>query len=598
MRAVLAVTIAAVATTTVVGPVAAVATTAEAPACVPGGETIVLDGTVAPEEAKTYRYLPFEVAAGTTRVEVAYDWGDQDPLLAEEPQNQTVVDLGLWDADGLAGADAFRGWGGSRQGVISRDMPPVWVQADSADRGFTPGAVEPGTWHVELGFGNVNRGGGTWHVEITCLDPEVGPEPPYEPVDASHVADPEPGWFHGDFHMHGYHSNPDGPTHEEVVDNAREVGLDIVLLTEYVTTVHHGTWGPVAAANPDLLVVPGREVITYFGHANVLGETPDVVDYRHGYEDVTLGDIQRRSVEAGALFQVNHPTIFPEPVFTSFCRGCEFNLTDAIDLDLVTTVEVLTGPVEVGPEYIGGPPGPGIENPFVDTAIDYYEELLLAGHVVTPVSGSDAKHVDGHGSSATAVWAEELSRSAVFDGLRAGATYVRTRGVADSPAIEVTATAGDDTVMLGGTLVTDQATMTIHVTGAQGQVAEVTRNGQAYLNLPIASDDETLTVPLVRTADEGPLGTFHRVDVREPSGIRSVLSSAIFLADQLPDRGGDSGEGDTSTAGTDSTDGTDADDQPGLAATGGGAALVGVLALVLAARLHPAERVKGRSRAG
>lgn len=259
-----------------VGPVGAAP--ADVPACVPGGDTIILEGLVAPEEAKTYRYLPFEVAAGTTRVEVAYDWGDQDPVLAQEPQNQTVVDLGLWDADGLSGADAFRGWGGSRQGVISRDLPPVWVQADSADRGFTPGPVEPGTWHVELGFGNVNRGGGTWRVEVTCLDPAVGDPPQFEPVDADHVADPEPGWFHGDFHMHGYHSQPDGPSNAEVLANAREAGIDIVVLSDYVTTVHHGQWGPAAEANPDLLVIPSREVITYFGHANVLGETPDVVD--------------------------------------------------------------------------------------------------------------------------------------------------------------------------------------------------------------------------------------------------------------------------------------------------------------------------------
>lgn len=583
MRPALPLTIAVIGATIAVGPVGALATTEDAPDCVPGGETIVLDGTVAPEEAKTYRYLPFEVAPGTTRVEVAYDWGDQDEALAQEPQNQTVVDLGLWDADGLEGAEAFRGWGGSRQGVISRDMPPVWVQADSADRGFTPGPVEAGTWHVELGFGNVNRGGGTWHVEITCLGPDVGDQPAYEPVDAGHVADPDAGWFHGDFHMHGYHSAPDGPTQEEVVANAREVGLEIVVLSEYVTTVHQGTWGPVAAANPDLLVVPSREVITYFGHANVLGETPDVVDYRHGYEDVTLGDIQRRSIAAGGLFQVNHPTIFPEPVFTSSCRGCEFNLEDAIDLAQVTTVEVLTGPVEVGPEYIGGPEGPGIENPFVDTAVDYYEELLLDGHFVAPVSGSDAKHVDGHGSSATAVWAEELSRPALFDGLRAGRSYVRTRGVADSPAIEVTATAGEETVMLGGTLLADQATMTIHVAGGAGQAAEVTRNGEPYLTLPIASDDETLTVPIVRTPDEGPLGTFHRVDVREPSGIRSVLSGAIFLADELPDDGTPADDGD---AQGDTGEAQAQDDDRRLASTGGGAALAATGVLLLASRLR------------
>lgn len=588
MRAALPLTAVAASLLVVVGPAAgAASTTAAPPRCAPGEGTVTIEGEVEPEEAKTYRYLPVDVAPGTTRVEVAYDWGDRDPLLAQEPQNQTVVDLGLWDADGLSGADAFRGWGGSRQGVISRDMPPVWVQADSADRGFTPGAVEPGTWHVELGFGNVNRGGGTWRVEVTCLDPEVGEEPVYEPVDADHVADPDPGWYHADFHMHGFHSAPDGPTHEEVVAHAREVGLDVLPITEYVTTVHQGTWGLVAAANADLLVLPGREVITYFGHANVLGETPDVVDYRHGWEGVSLGDIQRESVAAGALFQLNHPTIFPDPVFTSFCRGCEFNLDDAIDPDLVTTVEVLTGPVEVGADYLGGPAGPGIENPFVQTAIDLYEGMLLDGHRVTPVSGSDAKDVDGHGSSATAVWAEELSRAGVFEALREGRTYVRTRGVADSPAIEVTATDGTDTVMLGGTLVAEQATLTVRVTGGAGQALEVTRNGQPHLVLPIASDDETVTVPLVRTPDEGPLGTFHRVDVREPSGIRSVLSSAIFLADQLPGEGDEGAGGGASTG--DTSDGavpTPSPTQGGLAATGGGLGVAAAGALALAARLR------------
>lgn len=41
---------------------------------------MVLAGSLAAADAKTYRTLPFEVAAGTTRVEVGYRWDDVVPL--------------------------------------------------------------------------------------------------------------------------------------------------------------------------------------------------------------------------------------------------------------------------------------------------------------------------------------------------------------------------------------------------------------------------------------------------------------------------------------------------------------------------------------
>ena len=252
----------------------------------------------------------------------------------------------------------------------------------------------------------------------------------------------------------------------------------------------------------------------------------------------------------------------------------------------------LTGPIEVGLDFLGGPSGlPGIEQPFVQTALDFYEDLLLAGHHVAPVSGSDEKQVAGHGSSVTAVYAEELSRAAVFEALDAATTYVRTRGVDGSPTIDVTATSGDQEVGLGGTLVGDTGNMTIEVTGGQGQLAEVTRNGQPYLSLPVTGDPATLTVPLQRSPDEGPLGTFHRVDLREPSGIRSVLSSAVFLADALPGETTPDGTATPKPATTEAPAAPaadpDAPDEDGaLAATGGGAALGAAVALLLAAALR------------
>lgn len=530
------------------GPRTTAAATAQqdTPTCAPGAEAVTLEGTATPDDEGTYRLLPFHVADGTTRLEVQYDYGDADG----SPGGDTVVDLGLWDADGTAGPDAFRGWGGSHHGVKHKGLPPIWIQADGAHRGFGGGPIDPGTWHVELGFGNVADDGGWYAVEVTCLAPDTGPPPPPDPVDPSHVADPEPGWYHGDFHMHARHSSPDGPEHAAVVANARDVGLDFLPITEYVTTWHQQTWGSVAAANPDLIVWPGREVITYDGHAIVLGETPNSVEYRHGFRQITMGEIQRAALADGAssgeanqvLFGLAHPTIFPEPLGDQ-CRGCHADYLGDIDPDGITTIEVLTGPVAYDPSYVGLPATPvGIEFPFMQTAIDLWEDLLLAGHRVTAVSGSDAKTTAGHGVNATAVYAQALSRPALADALRHQRAYVRTRGVDDSPELEMTATDGTDTVMIGGTLTAKAATLTITVRGAQGHTIDVVRNGASTTLVPVPTDPFTVGVPMVRGNDGGPLGTFYRVDVRDPSGIRSIVANPVWLAadDATPDPPSDS----------------------------------------------------------
>lgn len=560
------------------GPRVAVAQEGPIPVCAPGAGTVTLSGTVAPADEGTYRLHPFEVAAGTTRLELLYTYGDGPP--GGEPGGDTVVDIGLWDQDGTTGPGGFRGWGGSHHGVEHKGRDPIWIQADDAHRGFGGGAIEAGTWHAETGFGNVADDGGWFAVELTCTDPATGGEPPPDPVDREHVADPEPGWYHGDFHMHAYHSNPAGPTHDEVVAHARDIGLDFLPITEYVTTAHHTTWGGVARANPDLIIWPGREIITYHGHANALGETPSVVDYRHGLRDVTLADIQQASVDDGALFQINHPTIFPGPL-ASFCRGCEFELLDNIDLGLVTTFEVLTGPVEVDPSDIGGPATPqGGEQPFVRTAIDLWEGLLADGYRITAVGSSDSKAAEGHGVPATAVYADQLSRPALIDALRKGRAYVRTRGVADSPELDFTATAGDDEVMIGGTLVADMADLSITVRGGTGHLIEVSRNGVLMTTIPVPTDDFTVPYPVFRGLDGGPLGTFYRVDVRDSEGILSIIGNPIFLSDQAPDDSGagqpGGGSGSPTDGGSGDGDGND-DGAPPTPVTGGGVALLGLL---------------------
>jgi hypothetical protein len=509
---------------------------AAVPACGTPAAPLVLTGAVTSAEARTYRQLPFLVPVGAQRVEVGYSWAEvqEDPTPAKS-LTATTLDLGLWDEDGYRASQGFRGWSGSRQGRLPKR---IFVQADGADRGYEPGPINSGQWSVELGIAAVSPMGATWRVEISC-----GPAGPVTPrpsgtIDPARVARSGPGWYHGDFHVHGYHSNPAAPDWDGVVAQLRAARLDFAALTDYVVTTHHHELGPTQAANPDLLLWPGREIITYFGHTNAIGETPGVIEYRHGFEDITLGQIQRATKDAGALFQVNHPTIFPGPVFSSMCRGCEFTLGDGIDWNLVDTIEIVTGPAVADGSDLGGPKTPGGQNPFVPTAIRYWEDVLRRGYKVTPVSGSDSKGVDpvaerarkGYGSSATAVYADELSRAGLRKAIAAGHVYVRARGVAASPALDLSVTTADGQHgTFGDVLRADTATMTVRVQGAAGQTLRAFRNGQPVLAAPIASADQSVTVPIARVpADEGPLGTFWRVETGDATGI-SAIGNAVFL---------------------------------------------------------------------
>ena len=284
------------------------------------------------------------------------------------------------------------------------------------------------------------------------------------------------------------------------------------------------------AANPDLLIWPSREVITYFGHATVFGETPDVVDWRHGAPGVSLRRIEDQSVADGALFGVAHPTTFPGPL-ASFCRGCEFTLGGVIDWDEVTTIEVSNSATLVDDTELGGPGlGVKVQNPFMVTAIDLWQRLLLQGHKITGVAGSDDKLGPAYGTTVTAVYARQLSRPALQEALKAGHAYVRTLGAKASPTLEMTAVAPDgERGMFGDTLHADSATVRVHVVGGKGQTIAITEDGRPAGIVPVPSDDFTDTFTATRSASSGPLGTFWRVDTFDLHSL-TTIGNPIFLA--------------------------------------------------------------------
>jgi len=506
------------------------------PVAEPDGDPVVIKGTAFPGDEKQYVMLPFEVRPGTGRLEVEYDWDALPPSVPDNLLTQTIFDLGLWDEHGYRSADGFRGWSGSRH-------KQVFLQADSAQRAYRPGPINPGTWHVDLGIAAVSPTGAEWEVTIRARRravpaPATVREPPVTgAVDPTHVARPEAGWYHGDFHMHSWHSNPKGPTPAEFVAFARAAGLDFLPVTEYVVGHHWEQYGQVQRDNPDLVIWPGREIVTYFGHVQSLGETPGFIEFRHGFEDVTIGDIQKAVKAAGALFQVNHPTTFPGPLFRNLCRGCEFELADDIDWNHVDTIEVLTGEAVVTPsEYELPDVGVQVGNPFSSAAIDLWESLLNRGFKICAVSGSDDKKGPKLGTCATAVYASELSRPAVIEAIRAGRAYVRARGVAASPGLELEAVAaGQEAGTFGSVLHlagpgTDAAAAELRVTvrDGDGQTLRLLRNGDELFTVPVTGDVFDHTFPVRRHGGEGPLGTWYRVETFDRRS-RTTIGNPVFL---------------------------------------------------------------------
>lgn len=481
------------------------------PVCRPG-RSVEMTGSMSSDLQDSYRLVPFRVARGVNKLVITYSYtGDG------------VLDLGVWDNDGALSYRGFRGWSGSRQGRVEAGQPKVVIQTDRASRNFLPGKIRRGRWTVELGGGEIGTEGTDYLVKVKCRNVSVAKPPSPDIVDADHIADPSPGWYFGDFHMHAFHSNLNGPTNDEFVAYARTAGLDFMPITEYQINRHWKEWGSTAADNPDLIFWPGREVITYFGHAAIIGETPGLIEYRHGFKGITMSDIQAGAIERGALFQINHPASFPPPA-DFLCRGCFWELDDDIDPALVDTIEV------VNTEVTGGF-GSGS---FVDAAIEFWEDKLLDGYAIAPVGGSDDKLGPKYGKPAVAVYAEELSRPALIEAIRGGHVYIAARGVEDSPTLSFTATDGERTAMFGDTLAVGEADFTVEIDGGLDHTLWIYRDGEVVDEVAIDSDDFTYTFVGTAAPTSSPLGSYYRVETRSGGspgvkGLLSTLGMPIFL---------------------------------------------------------------------
>ena len=317
--------------------------------------TIRLTRHISPQdkEVNDHLMLPFDVPDGIAELQIAYTYtreGSHEPH--RSPDN--LVDIGLLAPGGtpFPCERGFRGWSGTARHDIR-------LSADAATPGYLPGPITPGRWHVMLGAYKLLPEGTDCEVTIRLTPGPVGRDSFLPAVGQDsilpRVLRPGPAWFHGDLHCHTHHSDGRGPL-ENLLARAREARLDFLAVTDHNTVSHHADLA--AYREEDVLLIPGQEVTSYRGHANVWG-CGEWMDFRvRTPQDMAW--VVERAHRCGGLISLNHPKY------------------DGPNWELGTDLDVDCAEVWQAPWFVSN-----------CESLAFWEGMLNAGRRVPCVGGSD-----------------------------------------------------------------------------------------------------------------------------------------------------------------------------------------------------------------
>lgn len=280
-------------------------------------------------------------------------------------------------------------------------------------------------------------------------------------------------------------------------------------VTEH-NTVSHLPLLP-AHSTPDLLLIPGVEISTYHGHANVWPvdwPTDNFVEFRC-WADEQMTRVRETVRARGMLFSVNHPKD----------SGPPWEFGDLFDPDCIE--------VWGAPWFISN---------YQSLAV--WDEQLRQGKRVTAVGGSD-KHQGPFtgelgwyeiGTPCTWVHADALSTEAIVASIRAGRVFV-SEGPA-GPQIELSAeeTNGEQRATMGDELHLPVGTKLRLRCRVQGGTGNLLRHVSAHETREVEITDGDFSYECQITVVED---TYWRVEVIEPPEAPLDEEPAALMAKAL-----------------------------------------------------------------
>lgn len=461
-----------------------------------------LHGTISYANHQTYVEVPFEVPKGVTRVTVSFSYTGRD--------QHTTIDLGLFDNE------RFRGWSGGNKSTFT-------LSATDATPSYLPGPIRPGTWKLILGVPNIRKGVVSQY-EAKIHFSHAGDRPAVSTFSDAPLRS-GPAWYRGDLHMHDAHSDGSCLSQSgrkvpcplyKTVETAAERGLDFIAITDHNTVSHYDDMRELQPYFDHLLLIPGREITTFQGHANVYGPT-DFIDFRLTSAHVpNFNRLMDEVQDMHGILSINHPGI---PSGES-CMGCGWTVPNT-DFSRVTAIEVINGGMAGGPH----------------SGISLWQKELNAGYRLTGLGGSDNHDADSKPQTysaiahpTTVIHAANLSENAILDAIRAGHVFVDAQGTKDR-LIEFSAKAAATTAEMGDNLQSpagQQIRFTLRMAALVGSHPEIIVDGEPTALLsgsPVAQNDET------RTFDYRSDGKRHwvRVNMRSENGALLIVGNPIYL---------------------------------------------------------------------
>ncbi len=463
---------------------------------------LVLQGTVTGSQNHTYIEVPFQVPAGLHRISVDFSYTGRD--------QKTTLDLGIADPE------RFRGNSGGNKSHFT-------IAESDATPSYLPGPIPQGEWKLLLSVPNIRPAvSATYRAEVrfnSAIEDSSF-------TTAALVTGKR--WYRGDLHMHSAHS--DGSCASQsgrrvpcpvffTAQSAAQRGLDFIAITDHNAMSQYEDMRELQPYFDKLLLIPGREMTTFWGHFNIFGTT-QYIDYRvqRGHDiNAVLRDVRAH----GAIASINHA----DAPGGEICMGCVWEPQTPVDLRLLTGVEVING------------------GRFLLSSADVWDRYLAQGARLAAIAGSD--NHDGPavppdstviGVPVTVVEADELSVSAILDGIRRGRVFVDLTGsrdrivdldarLASADPASTAAKMGDEIHAAAGAAINFQ----VHIANCQRSSVHLFLDGRETPALaPLASTLGTETLHFTWNADGSP--HWLRAEVRDSNNSLVLISNPIYIS--------------------------------------------------------------------